>query len=132
MRARLIQNPLLSAIEDPSLRGRIREGDKNQVIHDSEILQRRGLITSRYYVARKVLTLVVLRTWSRLTKRPGRPLFSINLGRKRAMFLSQTVYVLRPLHLRQGLNVRFFSFGVVRPTWTHAEEVNAELLSFLS
>jgi hypothetical protein len=56
MRARLIQNPLLNAIEDPSLRGRIREGDKNQVIHDSEILERRGIITSRYYVARKVLS----------------------------------------------------------------------------
>jgi hypothetical protein len=54
-RARLIQNPLLAAVEK-NLRGRIREGDKNQVVYDSEILDRRGIIRSRYELPRKVLS----------------------------------------------------------------------------
>jgi len=53
--AELIQNPLLAAVEK-NLRGRIREGDKNQVVYDSEILDRRGIITSRYDLPRKVLS----------------------------------------------------------------------------
>src|SRR5258707_1304603 len=55
MRTRLIENPLLAAIEQP-LRGRVREGDKNQVVFDGKILERRGIITSRYDLPRKVLS----------------------------------------------------------------------------
>ena len=55
MRARLIKNPLLAAVEK-NLRGRIREGDKNRVVYDNEILERRGIITTRYDVPRKVLS----------------------------------------------------------------------------
>jgi hypothetical protein len=54
MRAQLVQNPLLAAIEK-NLRGRIREGDKNWVLYENEILERRGIITSRYDLPRKVL-----------------------------------------------------------------------------
>ncbi len=55
MRAQLVQNPLLAAIEK-NLRGRIREGDKNWVLYENEILERRGIITSRYDLPRKVLS----------------------------------------------------------------------------
>jgi len=55
MRDQLMQNPLLAAI-DNSLRGRIREGDKNWVLHENEVLERRGIIRSRYDLPRKVLS----------------------------------------------------------------------------
>jgi hypothetical protein len=55
MQAQLKQNPLLTAVEK-NLRGRIREGNKNQVIYDCEILERRGIIRSRYELPRKVLS----------------------------------------------------------------------------
>jgi hypothetical protein len=55
MRALLIQNPLLAAIET-NLRGRIREGDKNWVLYENEVLERRGIIRSKYDLPRKVLS----------------------------------------------------------------------------
>jgi len=55
MRDELMQNPLLVAIENP-LRGRIREGDKNWVLYENEVLERRGIIRSRYDLPRKVLS----------------------------------------------------------------------------
>jgi hypothetical protein len=54
-RAVLEKNPLLASVEK-NLRGRIQVGDKNQIVYDSEILQRRGIITRRYDLPRKVLS----------------------------------------------------------------------------
>lgn len=51
----LRNNPLLATING-DLRGRVREGDKNQIVYDHEILQRRGIITRRYDLPRKVLS----------------------------------------------------------------------------
>jgi hypothetical protein len=54
-RALLEENPLLAEVES-NLRGRIRAGDKNQVVYDAAILDQRGIMTRRYDLPRKALS----------------------------------------------------------------------------
>ena len=51
----LEKHPRLSAIEG-GRRGRIRQGRENHVLHDREILERRGIQTEVYDLGRKVLS----------------------------------------------------------------------------
>jgi hypothetical protein len=51
----LRNNPLLAAIEGPQ-RGRVRDGIKNRVVYDDNILERRGIMTRRYNLLRKALS----------------------------------------------------------------------------
>ena len=51
----LEKHPRLSAIEGGP-RGRIRQGRENHVLHDREILERRGIQTEVYDLGRKVLS----------------------------------------------------------------------------
>ncbi len=49
------KHPMLSAIEGGA-RGRIKKGDVGHILHDREILQRRGIQTDVYDLGRKVLS----------------------------------------------------------------------------
>jgi len=55
MRALLVKRPELAQVKK-NLRGRIREGDNNQVVYASEILRRRAILTKRYKLPHKVLS----------------------------------------------------------------------------
>jgi len=49
----LANDPLLVTIEGP-LRGYVRDGFKNRVVYDKQILERRGIMTRRYDLPRKM------------------------------------------------------------------------------
>ncbi len=54
-RALLVNNSLFADVED-NLRKRIRDGEKNRVVYDNKILDRRGIITRRYWLPYKVFS----------------------------------------------------------------------------
>jgi hypothetical protein len=54
-RALLIKSPLLADVVD-HLRKRIRDGEKNRVVRDNKILERREIITRRYWLPYKVFS----------------------------------------------------------------------------
>jgi hypothetical protein len=51
-----IQRHSLFATIEPGRRGRIKKGDEGHVLHDSEILERRGIQTDMFNLGRKVLS----------------------------------------------------------------------------